>query len=65
MYLIKNGEKVKISSIENYDNYNKECNNNYLLYILLVFLLLSIIIGTILAIKQSNKSKPRPSFRYY
>lgn len=65
MYLIKNGEKVKISSIENYDNYSKECNNNYLLYILLVFLFLCIIIGTILLIKHSNKSKPRPSFRCY
>jgi uncharacterized membrane protein len=66
MYLIKNGEKVKISSIENYDNYNQTSNKNGLMYILLGFLILAILIGaTFLIIKQSNKSKPRPSFRYY
>ena len=68
MYLIKNGEKVKISSIENYNNYTHTSNNNGLMYILLSLLILAILAGgTFLIIKQSNKHKsdPRPSFRYF
>lgn len=61
MYLIKNGEKVKISSIENYTHKTKDRG---LLYILLALLILAIIGGsTYLIIKKYKKPEPTPSFR--
>ena len=61
MYLIKNGEKVKISSIENYSHKTKDSG---LLYILLALLIIAILAGSIyLIIKKSKNSEPRPSFR--
>ena len=64
MYLIKNGEKVKISSIENYKHYSHKTKDRGLLYILLALLIIAIIGGaTYLIIKKSKKSEPRPRFR--
>ncbi len=57
MYLIKNGEKVKISSIENYKDYTHTSKKNWLLYTLFVLLFIAILTGTFFLVNKYNKSK--------
>jgi hypothetical protein len=65
MYLIKNGEKVKISSIENYKNDSHTSKNNWLLYSLLIIVFIAMLAGIFLYVNKYNKSKldSRSSFR--
>jgi len=56
MYLIKNGEKVKISSIENYND-SHTSKNNWLLYSLLIILFIAILAGTFYLVNKHYKSK--------
>ena len=65
MYLIKNGEKVKIYSIENYKNDSHTSKNNWLLWLLFILILAMLAGGTFFYVNKYNKSKLdlRSSFR--
>ena len=65
MYLIKNGEKVKISSIENYKNDSHTSNNNWLFWLLVILFIAMLAGGAFFYVKKYNKFKLdlRSSFR--